>query len=105
MLVEKSEAKDELNEKLSEEVNAILSSEHPDYIFLARNEGGTYDVKTLDSLCDAPDAKRNKGCRTRVETLLGDIFMTNEAPKKKVKVETPETSETPANAEKAENAA
>ncbi len=94
-MVEKADAKDELSEKLSEELNELLSSEHPDFIFLTRNEGNTYDVKTLDSLCSAPDAKRNKGCWTRVETLLGDIFMTNEVPKKKAKVkpEAPENAE------------
>ncbi len=106
-LLERTEAKDELNEKLSEELNELLSSEHPDYIFLARNEGDTYDVKTLDSLCDSPDAKRNKGCKTRIETLLGDIFMTNEAPKKKAKVksEVPENAENAETPENAENAA
>jgi len=80
----KTDRKAELESELQESLNKVLSSDHPDVVIAVRNESGGYDVKHLDSLCDVPDAKRNKGCKNRVDTLLGDIFMTNEpSPKKK----------------------
>jgi hypothetical protein len=83
-LMDRSEAKTETQENLVTELNELLGDDHPDVIIAIRTADGVYEVKTLDSLCDAPGAKRNKGCKTRVETLVGDIFMTNEAaPKKK----------------------
>lgn len=79
----KADKKNELEADLQSALNTILTSDHPDIIIAIRAEGAdAYAIKHLDNLCDAPGAKRNKGCKTRVETLLGDIFMTNEVPPK-----------------------
>ena len=81
----KTDQKAELEASLEETLNDTLTVDHPDLIIAVRNDTGGYDIKHLDSLCDAPGAKRNKGCKNRVETLLGDIFMTNEVASKKKK--------------------
>ncbi len=80
----KADEKAAVEEDLTRLLNETLGDNHPDLIIAVRHSNGDYDVKHLDTLCDAPGAKRNKGCKSRVETLVGDIFMTNEAaPKKK----------------------
>ena len=45
----------------------------PAVILYLRTSDG-YILKTLDNLCQKPDAKRNKGCNARVNELLKDIF-------------------------------
>ncbi len=94
----KTDAKDAMSAELAAELNSILGDDHPDVVIAIR-EGEFYNIQTLDSLCDAPDAKRNKGCKTRVDTLLGDIFMTNEPPKKKVVKKDPAEPAEPAEPE------
>jgi len=83
-LLEKSETETTVRDELTAALNELLGDEHPDVVIATRTDDGVYDVKTLDALCDTPGAKRNKGCKSRVTTLIGDIFMTNEpAPSKK----------------------
>ncbi len=79
----KDGAKTELAAALPELINAALTDDHPDIIIAIRQPEGTYNVESLDNLCDAPDKKRNKGCASRVSFLLGDILMTNPPPEKK----------------------
>lgn len=58
-------------------------------LFIRKGEG--YEVKTLDNLCEKPDAKRNKGCATRVNELMKDIFELHTGEKKERKPRTPKT--------------
>lgn len=82
-LSENEAQKDEALEHLPELLNQKLGPEHPDVIVVIRNSDGAYEIQTLDNLCSSPDAKRNKGCQARVQTLLDDMFMRNpKAPKK-----------------------
>jgi len=85
-LLAQNEAKAGMLADLDTDLNDVLKAEHPEFI-IARKVGDRYEIKTLDALCHTPDAKRNKGCKTRVDALIGDIFMTNEAPPRKKKVE------------------
>jgi len=85
-LLAQNEAKAGILTDLETELNDVLKPEHPELI-IARKVDGQYTIKMLDNMCHTPDAKRNKGCQTRVETLIGDIFMTNEAPPRKKKAE------------------
>jgi len=87
-LLAQNEVKEGMLSDLESELNDVLKAEHPELI-IARKVGDKYEIKTLDSLCHTPDAKRNKGCKTRIDTLIGDIFMINEAPPKKKKDATP----------------
>jgi hypothetical protein len=69
--------------ELKLQLEQLLTDEHPDLIVLSRTSNG-YDVNTLDNMCDAPDAKRNRGCASRVKTLVNEMFLLNgAAPKKK----------------------
>lgn len=85
-LLAQNEAKVGILADLEAALNDVLKAEHPELI-IARKVGDQYEIKMLDNLCHTPDAKRNKGCKVRVDTLIGDIFMTNEAPPRKKKVE------------------
>lgn len=83
----KTDRKIEIESGLEAAFNDVLTADHPDIVIAVRNGSGErYTVKHLDSLCDVPDAKRNKGCKNRVETLFSDIFMANPAPVKKKRV-------------------
>lgn len=62
-------------------------------LFVRKGEG--YEVKTLDNLCEKPDAKRNKGCATRVAELLKDIFELHTGEKKERKPRTPKDPNAP----------
>ena len=84
-IVERAESKEELAEDLTSQLNTILTDDHPSLVIAVRQADGTYTVKTLDDLCDAPDAKRNKGCKARVDALIKDIFMENPPTEKKRK--------------------
>ncbi len=80
----KMDARTELAVNLGHELNSVLSTEHPDIVIARRNANGEYDVQTLDNLCDIPDAKRNRGCLSRVEALMNEVFMVAPAkPKNK----------------------
>jgi hypothetical protein len=62
-------------------------------MFIRKGEG--YEVKTLDNLCEKPDAKRNKGCATRVNELMKDIFELHMGEKKERKARTPKDPNAP----------
>jgi hypothetical protein len=79
-LDERDAACDQADQNVEALINESLSEFHPDVVIAVRNAEGRYTVKGLRNLCDQPDAKRNKGCATRVQTLVDDIFMVN--PKK-----------------------
>lgn len=70
--------------ELTNFLNGQLTAEHPNVIVLFRNDSKEqYAIKFLDNLCSMPDAKRNKGCLSRVQTLINDIFApTSDKPKK-----------------------
>lgn len=55
-----------------------------------------------DDLCDAPDAKRNKGCIARVRTLLEEIYFpgTKKAPRKPRAPKVPKEPKEPKKKEK-----
>lgn len=62
-------------------------------LFVRKGDG--YEVKTLDNLCEKPDAKRNKGCATRVNELMKDIFDLHAGEKKERKPRTPKDPNAP----------
>lgn len=62
-------------------------------LFVRKGDG--YEVKTLDNLCEKPDAKRNKGCATRVNELMKDIFELHTGEKKERKPRTPKDPNAP----------
>jgi hypothetical protein len=64
-------------------------------VILFVRKGDHYEVKTLDNLCEKPDAKRNKGCATRVTELLKDIFELHTGEKKERKPRTPKDPSAP----------
>ena len=51
----------------------------PEVIVMVRTATG-YDIKQLSNMCSTPEAKRNKGCQSRVDYLVKEIFLQN--PKK-----------------------
>lgn len=51
----------------------------PEVIVMQRTETG-YEIRQLSDMCSAPDAKRNKGCQSRVDYLVKEMFLQN--PKK-----------------------
>lgn len=63
----------------------------PDLIIMTKGADGKYGVKTLSNLCNPTNGngdgekKRNRGCVTRVETLVNDIFMVSDPADKKPK--------------------
>lgn len=66
----------------------------PAVILFVRKEN-LYEVKTLDNLCEKPDAKRNKGCAARVTELLKDIFELHLGEKKERKPRAPKDPNAP----------
>lgn len=90
------EARDAADEALKETLNDALDESYPDVIVAVRQEDGSYRVKGLRNLCDQPNAKRNKGCATRVKALVNDVFMVpNPKPAKKVVPTEPEAGTKP----------
>lgn len=65
---------------IQEFASALNPDLHPELVMIHKNEGGAYEVHTLDNLCSNTDAKRNKGCSARVMSLVSEIFA---APKEK----------------------
>jgi len=51
----------------------------PEVIVMQRTDTG-YEIRQLSDMCSTPDAKRNKGCKSRVDYLVKEIFLQN--PKK-----------------------
>jgi hypothetical protein len=53
-------------------------------IYRPRDPDSQYVVMSHNDLCYAPGAKKNKGCATRVRTLIDEVFMspTPRAPRK-----------------------
>jgi hypothetical protein len=89
--------RDESRDDLVQQLGATLDESYPDIIIAVRNpKTGKHTIKTMDAerLCHAPEAKRNKGCRTAVTRILNDLFMGPKPPtapkKKKNKEEEPE---------------
>lgn len=82
-LEKEDEVRNEADENLAEVLNGVLNANYPDVIVATRNPDGSYVVKGLRNLCDQPSAKRNKGCFTRVQALVNDIFMVPKPPPKK----------------------
>jgi len=56
-----------------------------------------YEVMAFDNLCDKPeDAKKKRGCKSRIKTLVNDIFMpTSDGVKKPRKPRTPKNNKEP----------
>jgi hypothetical protein len=76
----------------------------PELIVMGRTDTG-YEVRQLSDMCNAPDAKRNKGCVSRVKYLIKELFMENpkkpSTPKKpKDKPADPTPPKKPANGKK-----
>ena len=58
---------------------------------------GAYQVQAFDNLCDKPeDAKKKRGCKSRIRTLVNDIFMpSSDGVKKPRKPRTPKNNKEP----------
>ncbi len=73
--------------------DAGYGDDGPEVIVIHRNPAKGYNVLQLSNMCSSPDAKRNRGCKARVEYLLKEIFMTNPkkapAPKKTAEAKQP----------------
>lgn len=87
-LVEEINQKAAILSNLKQMAGSIDTKIGPSVIMFVR-KGDVYEVKTLDNLCEKPDAKRNKGCATRVTELLKDIFELHAGEKKERKPRTP----------------
>lgn len=93
-MVEEINQKSVILKNLKEMAGSIDSKLGPNVVlFIRKGEG--YEVKTLDNLCEKPDAKRNKGCATRVTELLKDIFELHTGEKKERKPRTPKDPNAP----------
>jgi hypothetical protein len=56
------------------ELKKIYTAEQPEVIVVRRSSDGQVAVMHFDQLCSSPDAKRNRGCTSRVDTLIEEIF-------------------------------
>jgi len=78
--------KDEALAKIQEYATTLDAKVCPEVIVICRPKdlNSAYVVMTHNDLCYAPGAKKNKGCSTRVHTLIDEIFMspTPRAPRK-----------------------
>lgn len=84
-LGDREKVKEEKAQNLELELNQLLTENHPDIIIAIRDSEDSYTVKSINNLCIAgPEAKRNRGCKARVDTLISDIFMINKPAPKKV---------------------
>jgi hypothetical protein len=93
-MVEEINQKAVILKNLKEMAGSIDSKLGPNVVlFIRKGEG--YEVKTLDNLCEKPDAKRNKGCATRVNELMKDIFDLHAGEKKERKPRTPKDPNAP----------
>lgn len=74
------------------ELKKIYTAEQPEVIVVRRTSDGQVAVQHFDQLCSSPDAKRNRGCSSRVDTLIEEIF---KPPKEETqrKPRTPKTKE------------
>lgn len=68
-----------------EEMLQKLGSNAPALMIARQTPNGAFEIRALNDLCHAPEAKRNKGCQTRVDFLVKEIFMENPKPEPKPK--------------------
>lgn len=103
LVAEQSANEDAVNEFITEVGVQLDNSEAkmPELIVFAREDDGTYTANTLDDLCavdvadgDSDAKRRNRGCKSRVTSLLKDIFEMGAKPvtprKRKTKKESSE---------------
>jgi hypothetical protein len=92
-LVDEINKKAEVLAKLKDYAGSLPANAPAVIMFMQSGDG--FKVKTLDNLCEKPDAKRNKGCATRVNELLKDIFELHTGEKKERKPRTPKDPNAP----------
>jgi hypothetical protein len=78
---EREAAQDDLKAQL-ENLLKGMDQLAPDLVLIQRDPSEGYKVRMLNELCYTPDAKRNKGCKARVDILMKEIFMENPKPTK-----------------------
>lgn len=84
--VERDTAFREFGNKVTEMYNDNL----PELIMIQKSPSQDVTLYSLNDLCTAPDAKRNKGCKARVDALITEIF--TPIKKKTTKKSTPKTT-------------